>query len=262
MSETESQDQTMYEFYQRYYVAIRTSQAHAAFCQQAYGADLCQHGFMDMEQLDDLLAALQLSPGERVLELGCGNGMVAELISDRTGAHILGIDYIPEAIRQANERTAEKRTRLVFEVGDIGKLDLAQAAFDVMLSVDTLYFSDLLQTLGQVKNSLCSAGRMGIYYTHNIWDESDYSPESLLPDQTPLAQALQRLDLNFEWRDYTRQDHELAVRKIAALERLKPAFEAEGNQFLFENRLDESHGQKKFTQQGTSRRYLYLVQMP
>jgi SAM-dependent methyltransferase len=260
--DAETQNREMYEFYQRYYAAMQTSRAHAAFCEQAYGANLCQHGFMDMEQLDELLSAVQLTPGEKVLELGCGNGLVAELISDRTGAHILGIDYIAEAIRQANERTAEKRARLAFEVGDIGKLDFSPAAFDVMLSIDTLYFSDLDQTLFQVRRVLRSGGRMGIYYAHGIWSDSSYPPESLLPDQTPLAEALRTLDLPYEWREFTRQDHDLAVRKIAALERLKPVFEAEGNQFLYENRIAESHGQKNFTEQGTSRRYLYLVHIP
>jgi SAM-dependent methyltransferase len=262
MSDPETQDQTMYEFYRRYYAAVQTSQAHAVFCEQAYGENLCQHGFMDREQFDYMLDALQLTTGEKVLELGCGNGMVAERISDRTGAHIMGIDYIPEAIRQANERTREKRARLVFEVGDIGKLDFPPGAFDVMLSVDTLYFNDLTQTLEQSKQMLHAGGRMGIYYTHGIWEDPSYPPESLLPDQTPLAEALLRLDLPFEWRDFTRQDHDLAERKIAALERLKPVFEAEGNQFLYDNRIAESHGQKKFTEQGTSRRYFYLVRIP
>ncbi len=262
MSDPESQDQTMYEFYQRYYAAVQTSQAHAVFCEQAYGENLCQHGFMDMDQLDCLLDALRLSPAEKVLELGCGNGMVTERISDRTGAHILGIDYIPEAIRQANERTMEKHARLAFKVGDIGKLDFPPGAFDVMLSIDTLYFRDLPQTLQQVMQMLRTGGRMGIYYTHGIWEDPSYPPESLLPDQTPLAEALQQLDLPFEWRDFTRQDHDLAVRKINALERLQPLFEAEGNQFLYENRMAEARGQKKFTEQGTSRRYLYTARIP
>lgn len=56
------------------------------FCSRVFGCNLCQHGFADMEQVDALIAALNLQPGDQVLELGCGNGMVAEYIADQTGA--------------------------------------------------------------------------------------------------------------------------------------------------------------------------------
>ena len=53
----------------------------------------------------------------RVLDVGCGNGKIAEYISDLTQASVTGIDYVPEAISHAQERTAEKRGRLSFIFG-------------------------------------------------------------------------------------------------------------------------------------------------
>ncbi len=41
------------------------------------------------------MEALRLRSGDRVLDLGCGNGMIAEYISDRAAAHVMGLDYIP-----------------------------------------------------------------------------------------------------------------------------------------------------------------------
>ncbi len=61
-----------------------------------------------MAQLDALIDAAQLEPGQRVLDLGCGTGLIAEYLSDRAGTHVTGLDYVPDAIRQACERTQAK----------------------------------------------------------------------------------------------------------------------------------------------------------
>ena len=37
---------------------------------------------------------------------GCGDGRIAEYLSDRTGAHMTGLDDISEVIRLARERTS------------------------------------------------------------------------------------------------------------------------------------------------------------
>ena len=95
----------MKDFYNAYYSATEHSQAHHAFCERVFGKDLCQHGFADLEQLELLLQVTHLSSVQCALDIGCGNGMISEYLSDRTGAHITGLDYIPQAIRQALQRT-------------------------------------------------------------------------------------------------------------------------------------------------------------
>ncbi len=152
----------MRDFYERYYDAMTRSRAHAAFCERVFGRNLCQHGFADMTQLDALIEAARLGPGQAALDLGCGNGMIAEYISDRTGAHVTGLDYIPAAIRHAQARTAAKSDRLAFVVGDINALDLEDGAYDVIISIDTMYFSnDTAATIGQLLAALRPGGRHG-----------------------------------------------------------------------------------------------------
>ena len=151
----------MRDFYERFYAAMNRSRAHAAFCERVFGLNLCQHGFADMAQIDALIRATRLGPGMRALDLGCGNGMIAEYLSDCTGAHVTGLDYIPAAIDQARQRTVAKAGRLAFTVGDINALALPTAAFDVILSIDTLYFADdLALTVGQLQRALRPGGRM------------------------------------------------------------------------------------------------------
>lgn len=72
----------MRAFYERFYAATAQSRAHALFCERAFGRNLCQHGFADMAQRDALIAAIQPGPAHHLLDLGCGNGMIAEYISD------------------------------------------------------------------------------------------------------------------------------------------------------------------------------------
>ena len=74
-------------------------------------------------------------------------GMISEYFSDQTGAHVTGIDFIPKAIQDAWPCTKPKRDRLDFRVMDISHLDFRAASFDVIVSVDTLYFTDTVETL-------------------------------------------------------------------------------------------------------------------
>ncbi len=101
----------MKDFYNAFYAAVEHSQAHHLFCERVFGKDLCQHGFMDIRQLELLLSVVQLDSSCRVLDLGCGNGLIAEYLSDKTGAHVTGLDYIAQAIQQARARTVSKAGR-------------------------------------------------------------------------------------------------------------------------------------------------------
>jgi len=259
----------IYYWYRAYYDATRTSAAYAEFCGRVFGRNFSQHGFSDMAQIDVMLRRLALEPGARVLELGCGNGAMAEYIAQETGARVMGIDYIPEAIAQAQERAARAPEQLSFYLGDIGHLADAQSqlpfrphSFDALIAVDTLYFTDLHDTLRQMCVLLSAGGRMVILYGQDKWlDKSGqgFDPTTLSPSKTPLGQALLSLGLGFETVDFSRANYRHAQLKKAVLEELRPAFEAEGNLFLFENRYAESQGVIRAFEAGMAVRYLYLV---
>ena len=252
----------MRDFYTRYYAAVATSAAYGEFCCRAYGRDFGQHGFADMAQLDALLGAIRLAPGNRVLDLGCGNGGIAEYISDVTGAHVTGVDFIPEAIRQAQERTAANRDRLAFRAGDIRQLDYSPGSFDALVSIDTLYFVELDRSIPQLAALLAPAGRMAIFYSHGADPEhpiATFPRETLPPDRTPLGEALARQGLHFRATDFTEADYRHAQVARQVLDELKPAFETEHNLFLYENRLGEANGIIAAVEAGAHARALYHV---
>lgn len=256
----------MFDFYNQFYHAAPASAAHAQFCRQVFGMDLCQHGFAGTGQLDALLAAAAVRPGHHLLDVGCGNGLIAEYLAERSGACVSGLDFAPEAIHQATTRTQAKADRLTFFVGDINDLHLLPGAYDVIVSIDSIYFSqDYAETIRAFKQALRPGGRLAIYYSfgREPWVPIEEFPAEQLPaGRTPLAQALHANDLPFVTLDFTADDYRLANRRKYVLELLRGEFEAEGNLFLYENRLGDAEGISQAIQQGLHRRYLYIATAP
>jgi len=79
-------------------------------------------------------------PGERVLDLACGTGGVAELLA-ATGADVVGIDLSPVLIETARERAAERGLSIDYRVGDCERLDVEDASFDAVGSSVGIMFS-------------------------------------------------------------------------------------------------------------------------
>ena len=80
-----------------------------------------------------LVEDLAIRPGERVLDIGCGTGLLAEHIADLVGptGHVLGIDPLPLRIELAK---AKARANLAFHVGDAYDLSaLPAGGFDVVV---------------------------------------------------------------------------------------------------------------------------------
>ena len=123
-----------------------------------------------MKQIDEIISFLNLSDGCHCLDLGCGTGLVAEYISDQTGAKVYGVDYCPEAIDFASYHTKEKRSFLYFQEGNLDRLEFPDHSFDSIISIDTLYMpNDLVATIQRMIDLLKTGGRMGIFYTHSLW---------------------------------------------------------------------------------------------
>ncbi len=253
----------LWYWYLDFYTAIANSQTHALYCELLFGKNLCQDGFMDMKHLQQLLDMLCLKPETRVLDLGCGNGHIAEYISDTTGANVWGIDYIPEAIQQAQKRTEAKEQRLFFKVGNLDCIDFPDGYFDAVISIDTLYMpTNLTETVRQIKNILKPGGQMGIFYSHVLWGNSSQTPETLQPDKTPVGIALKNNNLPFQARDFTQAAYQHARHKKQIAEEMRSAFEAEGNGFLSEVQLGEAEGTIHSVEAERYARYLYHVVYP
>jgi hypothetical protein len=137
----EERPDRMYYHYLRFWKAAFESKAHTLLCERVFGKNLCQDGMVNMEALNDVIAKLNLGQGDRLLDLGCGAGMITEYVADVTGTQVVGLEYAPEAVKIAQDRTTEKRDRLSFVQGDMNALDLEPNSFDAVISLDTLYWA-------------------------------------------------------------------------------------------------------------------------
>jgi|SRR5690554_3536529 len=92
------------------------------------------------KRLNDIVLALPLKEGIRVLEIGCGPGAMAREISKRIGeGHILAIDRSTKAIQQsiAGSQKEISAKRLSFRQVAVEKfkLDANEALFDIAVAV-------------------------------------------------------------------------------------------------------------------------------
>ena len=228
----------LYE-YNNFFARAANSHAHAVFCARVYGQNLCQHGLADLAQLDKLLAVLRLSASDRVLDLGCGSGLITEYLHDLTGAAFVGVDISAEAIRQARTRTRAQSSRLAFSVGNMNRLAFSPRTFSAVVAIDTLYYvNDLAATLKQVIEALKPGGQLGLFYTQWINDLADEA--KLRPENTELAVSLKKYGLQFTALELTRQEAEHWQKKVDVLAELKPEFAAEGNLDLYNYRYSEA----------------------
>jgi ubiquinone/menaquinone biosynthesis C-methylase UbiE len=236
------------------------SAAYSEFCERLYGKDLCQFNMMDMEQLQKLLELLELTNENRVLDLGCGIGTITEYISDRTRAHLTGIDFAPGTIERALERTEEKRDRLNYEVGDMNSLDMPADSFDTIIAIDTLYFVENLgNTVGQMKRIMRPDGQMGLFFSQKV--EPEESKARLRARETDLGRVLSAHNLAFTSWDFTQNEHDHWRRSLELAEELKDAFEEEGNLNIYKTRMEEGRRLLKMSDQGRSSRFLYHVRL-
>lgn len=243
------------EWYNEYFQRADGSAAHAQFCEQVYGRDLCQHGMMDIQELDFLISLLE--PRAKILEIGCSNGHISEYIHDRTGCEITGLDYSDVAIEQARGRTKSKAGKLHFEQVDLTQDEIPGQAYDVILLIDSIYFlGELRATVEKVAQKLKPTGKMIIAY---FQVKEDGQEGDILADGTELAQALNELEFGYLWYDFTANVRSHWIKNYQVGEMLRGAFEREGNAFLYEARVAENRSFKENAEQKAIFRYLYVV---
>ena len=80
-----------------------------------------------------LIEFSKLTSGDRVLDVGCGTGVVA-LTAARHGALVSGSDLTPELIDQAIENARIAQLNIDFQVADVEELPYQDNSFDFVLS--------------------------------------------------------------------------------------------------------------------------------
>jgi len=80
-----------------------------------------------------LVAFAGIEPGQRVLDVACGTGVVA-VTAARLGAKATGLDLTPELLARARENSQIAQVDIDWHEGDAEELPFADGRFDVVLS--------------------------------------------------------------------------------------------------------------------------------
>ncbi|MCO0638069.1 class I SAM-dependent methyltransferase, partial [Lutimaribacter sp. EGI FJ00014] len=110
---------------------------------------------------DDLIAAARLQPGERVLDVACGTGVVTRLAAECVGATgaVAGLDVNPGMLAVARSRTPPDIS-IDWHEASAESMPLPDAAFDVVLCQMGLQFiPDKLAALREMRRVLDTGGR-------------------------------------------------------------------------------------------------------
>jgi arsenite methyltransferase len=165
-----------------------------------------------IHQRSRTLDALALQAGERILDAGCGTGLLLEQMAISVGdkGQVVGLDYSPDMLDMARHR-CQSLAHVELQQGSVEHLNFASNSFDVVSCTQTLlYVEQVEKALREIHRVLKSHGRVGIIETDwrgvvynsldelltrrilTAWDNAVESPN--LP--VKLGELLRRLNFN------------------------------------------------------------------
>lgn len=121
---------------------------------------------------------LGLSAGDRVLDLGCGEGRHVHGLYMLGGLQIDGIDLDEAALRKAEDGLrslppppADRKGAIRFSIGDATALDFAENTFDAVICSEVLeHLPDYHAAIAEIRRVLKPGGRLCVSVPH-AWPE-------------------------------------------------------------------------------------------
>ncbi|MEO3758866.1 methyltransferase domain-containing protein [Mycobacterium sp. B14F4] len=113
----------------------------------------------------DLIEAAAPEPGEFVVDVACGTGVVTRLAAERVGANgkVVGVDLVPEMLEVAAAASTPSGAPIDWRQGDAESLPLPDESYDLALcQLGLMFFADRLAALGEMRRVLSPGGRLAV----------------------------------------------------------------------------------------------------
>lgn len=122
-----------------------------------------------------LIQAADPKPGERVLDVGCGTGIVARQVASRLGAsgNITGVDLNPNMLAVAKEVATREGAVIEWREGSAEHLPFPNSSFELVLCQFALmFFADKAAALAEMRRVVNVSGRV----CASVWQGLDKHP--------------------------------------------------------------------------------------
>lgn len=132
---------------------------------------------------DTILDMTGAKPGSKVLDVGCGPGLLSMLLYD-AGMEVVGIDYSEDMVRQATKNATDKGMGIEFKRMDAQNMEFADESFDIMVSRDVLWnlpepdkaYREIVRILKPDGRGLIKDGNYYLGLSDERYDHRDRTP--------------------------------------------------------------------------------------
>jgi arsenite methyltransferase len=154
-----------------------------------------------------VLDALELTPADRVLDVGCGPGVALGLAAPRAG-FVVGADPSRVMVAQARRRLRAERAAAVVRA-PAERLPFADASFTCALAVNSFHHWDSQAAgLGELRRVLEPGGRLALAVRGRKANGSPLDPHADGAGEDELARVAEQL-AEAGFAEVARHDHEL-----------------------------------------------------
>jgi SAM-dependent methyltransferase len=156
-------------------------------------ADVSRLNHLLIEIRDRVLAGAQLRPGQAVLDLGAGTGLLASEALRRVAPDgtVFALDQSQSALAEISVPPDSDPSCLHCIVGDAHRIQLASGILDAVLTRSVLiYLDDLSTALGEVARVLRLGGRLSAFEPINGGRRHDANLVGMTDEELVAIQAL------------------------------------------------------------------------
>lgn len=135
---------------------------------------LLSTSLLTWDGIAEVVEALRLGPGDRLLDLACGRGGYGLEIASRTGARLVGVDFARAAIDQARALARQfGSVDAEFRLGDLADTTLPAGSVEAVVCVDAIQFRSTVASFQEMRRVLRPGGRVAL----TTWQAVDHADE-------------------------------------------------------------------------------------